>query len=134
RHFNLSILRKKVFYPPYSKSNLQYLSFYTIMWYSGIMIVSFGNKLAKEIWEKNSAKAVPKELWIRSKALLTIMHNTSTIDDLKIKGQPPNIRLHKLKGDRKDEWSVTIQLPWAITFKFKNGEFSEVKIENYHKG
>lgn len=104
------------------------------MWYSGIMIVSFGNKLAKEIWEKNSAKAVPKELWTRSKALLTIMHNTSTIDDLKIKGQPPNIRLHKLKGDRKDEWSVTIQLPWAITFKFKNGEFSEVKIENYHKG
>ena len=32
------------------------------MWYSGIMIVSFGNKLAKEIWEKNSAKALPKEL------------------------------------------------------------------------
>lgn len=62
------------------------------------------------------------------------MHNTSTIEDLKIKGQPPNIRLHKLKGDRKDEWSVTIQLPWAITFKFRNGEFSEVKIENYHKG
>jgi proteic killer suppression protein len=104
------------------------------VWYSGIMIVSFGNKLAKEIWEKNSAKSLPKEIWIRSKALLTIMHNTSTIDDLKIKGQPPNIRLHKLKGDRKEEWSVTIQLPWAITFKFKNGEFSEVKIENYHKG
>src|SRR5215204_3283842 len=61
---------------------------------------------------------------------MTIMHSTSTINDLKIKGQPPNIRLHKLKGDRKDEWSVTIQLPWAITFKFKNGEFSEVKIKN----
>ena len=53
-----------------------------------------------------AAKSLPKELWIRSKALLTIMHNTSTIDDLKIKGQPSNIRLHKLKGDRKDEWSV----------------------------
>ena len=98
------------------------------------MIVGFGNKLAKEIWEKNSSKFLPKELWIRAKALLTIMHNTITIEDLKIKGQPPNIRLHKLKGDRKEDWSVTIQLPWAITFKFKNGEFSEVKIENYHKG
>lgn len=107
---------------------------YSTVWYNGIMIVSFGNKLAKEIWEKNSSKSLPKELWIRAKALLTIMHNTSTIDDLKIKGQPPNIRLHKLKGDRKEDWSVTIQLPWAITFKFKNGEFSEVKIENYHKG
>ena len=104
------------------------------MWYNEIMIVSFGNKLAKEIWEKNSSKSLPEELWIRSKALLTIMHNTITIEDLRIKGQPPNIRLNKLKGDRKEEWSVTIQLPWAITFRFKNGEFSEVKIENYHKG
>ncbi|MEK6556551.1 MAG: type II toxin-antitoxin system RelE/ParE family toxin, partial [Bdellovibrionota bacterium] len=71
---------------------------------------------------------------VRAKALLTIMHGTSDMNDLKIKGQPPNIRLHKLKGDRKDEWSVTIKLPWCITFKFKNGEFLDVKIENYHKG
>ena len=55
------------------------------------------------------------------------------IEDLKIKGQPPNIRLHKLKGDRSEFWSVTIKLPWCITFKFKNGDFSEVRIENYHK-
>lgn len=98
------------------------------------MIKNFGNRAAKEIWENSSSKAIPKELWLRAKALLTIMHSTSTINDLKIKGQPPNIRLHKLKGDRKDEWSVTIKLPYCITFKFKNGEFSDIKIENYHKG
>lgn len=98
------------------------------------MIKNFGNRAAEEIWENSSSKALPRELWLRAKALLTIMHSTSTVSDLKIKGQPPNIRLHKLKGDRKDEWSVTIKLPYAITFKFKNGEFSEVKIENYHKG
>jgi proteic killer suppression protein len=98
------------------------------------MIKNFGNRTAEEIWGNSSSKSLPKELWLRAKALLTIMHSTSTINDLKIKGQPPNIRLHKLKGDRKDEWSVTIKLPWCITFKFKNGEFSDVKIENYHKG
>jgi proteic killer suppression protein len=98
------------------------------------MIKNFGNRAAEEIWETNSSKLIPKELWLRAKALLTIMHSTSTINDLKIKGQPPNIRLHKLKGDRKDEWSVTIKLPWCITFKFKNAEFSDIKIENYHKG
>lgn len=98
------------------------------------MIKNFGNRAAEEIWELNSSKSIPKELWLRAKALMTIMHSTSTINDLKVKGQPPNIRLHKLKGDRSDEWSVTIKLPWCITFKFKNGEFSDVKIENYHKG
>lgn len=96
------------------------------------MIRNFGNKIAQDIWETNSSKSLPKEFWIRAKALLTIMHGTTDMNDLKIKGQPPNIRLHKLKGDRKDEWSVTIKLPWCIIFKFRSGEFVDVKIENYH--
>ena len=98
------------------------------------MIVGFGNKVARDLWEKNQSKGLPKELWIRAKALLTIMHATTDLTDLKIKGQPPNIRLHKLQGDRKEEWSVPIKLPWCITFKFKAGEFIDVKIENYHAG
>lgn len=98
------------------------------------MIKSFGNKAAQELWELSESKSLPKELWIKVKALMTIMHATTTLNDLKIKGQPPNVRLHKLKGDRKDQWSVTIKLPWCITFQFKDGEFSEVRIENYHKG
>ena len=98
------------------------------------MIVNFGNKTAVEIWEENSSKRLPKEMWIRAKALLTIMHSSSVIDDLRIKGEPPNIRLHKLKGNRKEYWSVTIKLPWCITFKFKGGEFSDVRVEDYHRG
>ncbi len=98
------------------------------------MILNFSNKAAEEICENNFSKAIPREFCLRAKALLTIMHATDTLNDLKIKGQPPNIRLHKLKGNRSDEWSVTIRLPYCITFKFKNGDFYDVKIENYHKG
>lgn len=98
------------------------------------MIVSLEGKVAKDIWTTNKSKSLPKEMWIRAKALMTIMHSTSSLEDLKIKGEPPTIRLHKLKGDRREYWSVTIKLPWCITFKFKNGEFSEVKIENYQRG
>lgn len=96
------------------------------------MIKKFRGKVAKDIWEQNQSKTLPREYWLRAKALLTIMHSTTRMDDLKIKGQPPDIRLPKLKGDRKEYWSITIKLPWCITFKFQNGEFSEVKIENYH--
>jgi toxin HigB-1 len=98
------------------------------------MIVSFQGRTAKDIWQSGHSKELPRELWLRAKALLTIMHATRTLDDLRIQGQPPNIRLHKLLGNRKDYWSVTIRLPWCITFKFNSGEFSEVKIENYHGG
>ncbi len=96
------------------------------------MITSLRGKVAKDIWERNQSKSLPGEMWIRAKALLTIMHATNSLDDLRIKRQPPDIRLHKLKGGRSDYWSVTIKLPWCITFKFKDGEFSDVKIENYH--
>ena len=98
------------------------------------MIVSLRGKVAKDIWTANQSKTLPRDLWIRAKALLTIMHATTTLDDLRIQGEPPNIRLHKLRGDRRDYWSVTIKLPWCIAFKFQNGEFSEVMIENYHRG
>ena len=98
------------------------------------MIISFQGKIAQDIWASNQSKTLPRELWLRAKALLTIIHSTSTIDDLRIQGQPPDIRLHKLQGERKKYWSVTIKLPWCITFKYRNGEFSEVKIENYHRG
>jgi proteic killer suppression protein len=101
-----------------------------------IVIENFGNKAARDIWERDASRAVPAGLRVRAKALLTIMHATSSLDDLRIKGRPPNIRLHKLKGDRRDEWSLTIshQSTWRITFKFKNGRFLDVKIEDYHEG
>lgn len=96
------------------------------------MIISLGNKAAQEIWEQEQSKRLPKELWIRAKGLLVIMHTTNSLANLRIRGQPPNIRLHKLKGPRGNEWSVTIKLPWCITFRFENGEFYDVKIEDYH--
>lgn len=96
------------------------------------MIRNFGNRVAQEIWETDSSKVVPRDLWVRAKALLTIMHGTTDLGDLKLKGQPPHLRPHKLKGERRAEWSVTIRRPWCITFRFKAGEFIDVKIENYH--
>ncbi len=98
------------------------------------MIVGFGNKVARDVWERDSSKRLPRPMWERAKALLTIMHNTSALEDLRIHGQPPNIRLHKLKGDQAGRWSVTIDLPWCITFAFHRGEFHDVRIENYHRG
>ena len=96
------------------------------------MITDFNGKVARDIWQTNQSKTLPRKFWVRAKALLTIMHASASIDDLRIQGQPPDIRLHKLKGNRKSYWSVTIKLPWCITFEFADGEFSNVKIENYH--
>ena len=100
------------------------------------MIKSFGNRIARDIWKTNSSKQLPENLYIRAKALLQIMHSTARLEDLKIKGQPPNIRLHKLKGNLRSYWSVTLlkTSPWRIIFMFKSGEFDDVRIVDYHEG
>ena len=44
----------------------------------------------------------------------------------------PTFRLHELKGDRKDTWSVTVQANWRITFRFSGGDADDVDYEDYH--
>ena len=44
---------------------------------------------------------------------------------------PPSNRLHKLKGELKAYWSVSINLKYRIVFKFENGQASDVAIINY---
>lgn len=98
------------------------------------MIRNFGNKIAEEIWEQNSSKKLPRELHLRAKAILTIMNATKTLSDLKILGEPPNIRLHRLQGNLKEYWSITMKngSPWRIIFKFEQGEFIDIQILDYH--
>lgn len=99
------------------------------------MIENWGNKIAQDIWEKGFSSKIPKELHVRAKVLLTIMHSTDTLADLRIKGEPPSLRLHQLKGERKGELAIDIvnkTCPWRIVFKFKDGKFYDVKIEDYH--
>ena len=45
-----------------------------------------------------------------------------------------SIGLHKLKGDRKGQWAMTVSGPWRICFEFSKGDAHEVEIVDYHKG
>lgn len=46
----------------------------------------------------------------------------------------PGHKLEKLKGDRKDQWSVRINGQWRICFEWRDGESgpSGVEIVDYH--
>ena len=44
----------------------------------------------------------------------------------------PGCRLHRLKGNLKGHWSVTISGNWRITFRFEDGEALDVDLVDYH--
>jgi proteic killer suppression protein len=40
--------------------------------------------------------------------------------------------LHKLKGERKGFWAMSINGPWRLVFRFDDGNAHEVEIVDYH--
>ena len=45
-----------------------------------------------------------------------------------------SVGLHKLKGDRRGQWAMTINDRWRICLKFRKGDAFEVEIVDYHGG
>jgi len=63
--------------------------------------------------------------------LLATLNAATSLNDL---SPLKSVGLHKLTGDRKDRWAMTVNGPWRICFKFKKGDATDVEIVDYHRG
>ena len=63
--------------------------------------------------------------------LLLALNVATTLQDL---SPLKSVGLHKLKGDRKGQWAMTVNGPWRICFEFRRGDAYEVEIVDYHGG
>jgi toxin HigB-1 len=97
------------------------------------MILSFGNKLARDLVEENWSKEVrsfPPELIRAARKKLAILHAARELKDLL---SPPGNRLERLKGERKEYYSIRINDQWRIVFRFSGGNAEDVMVEDYHR-
>ncbi|HMM79076.1 MAG TPA: type II toxin-antitoxin system RelE/ParE family toxin [Pyrinomonadaceae bacterium] len=44
----------------------------------------------------------------------------------------PGYGLHELKGERAGTWAMKVNKNWRLTFRFQDGNASEVDLEDYH--
>lgn len=93
------------------------------------MIISFGNKETKKIWEGERVKGFSTEIQEIARRKLRMLNNSQDLNDLMI---PPSNRLEKLKGSLKDFYSIRINNQWRIIFKWNNGNAEQVEIIDYH--
>ena len=63
--------------------------------------------------------------------LLAALDAATSLDDL---SPLKSVGLHKLKGDRKGQWAMTVNGPWRVCFRFRNGDAYDLEIVDYHKG
>ena len=89
------------------------------------MIKSFKHKGLEVFYRTGSTKGIRLCSTTFEKTSLYVEAMTS-VNDLKL----PSLRLHKLKGDMAELYSITVQANWRLTFKFDE-ETQNVYIVDY---
>jgi proteic killer suppression protein len=93
------------------------------------MIISFGDKRTQKIWDGEWVKGYSTDLQSIARRKLRMLNNSIDIKDLNI---PPSNRLEKLKGNRKDYYSIRVNDQWRIIFQWENGNSFNVELLDYH--
>ncbi len=93
------------------------------------MIRSFKCKETEKIWNQIYSKRFPVDIQKTALRKLFMIQRAKELKDLKI---PPANRLERLKGDRKDQYSIRINDQYRVCFIWKNSIASDVEIVDYH--
>lgn len=95
------------------------------------MIQSWNNAASRKFWEGergSSFRGLDEDNAIELLAALNVAKSLKDLSPLKSFG------LHKLKGDRKNQWAMTVNARWRLCFRFKDGDAYDVEIIDYHRG
>ncbi len=92
------------------------------------MIKSFTHKGLQKFFETGSTRGIQADHTKKVRMQLAVLNTAKTIDDIDI----PGYRLHKMKGARQEDWSITVSGNWRITFHFTEGNAYNINYEDYH--
>lgn len=95
------------------------------------MIQSWGNSRSRRFYEQGKASKCRGMDEETAEDLLAALDAAESLSDL---SPLKSLGLHKLKGDRTGQWAMTINGPWRICFRFRDGNAHDVEITDYHKG
>ena len=82
----------------------------------------------RRLFEKGEAKWLRADHVAKVENILAVLNRARKPSDMDL----PGFRLHRLKGDLKDFWSVTVRANWRIIFRFGDGHAYDVDLIDYH--
>lgn len=92
------------------------------------MIQSFRHKGLKRFYKDDDRSRLPLDMVDRIAIVLAALDSANTIAAM----NRPSFRLHRLKGNLKDFWAVTVRANWRIVFRFEDGKAFDVDLVDYH--
>ncbi len=95
------------------------------------MIKTWKNAATRKIYEQGKARGFRGLDVAAAEELLVSLDAATSLRDL---SPLKSVGLHKLSGKRKGQWAMTVNGPWRVCFKFRDGNTYDVEITDYHKG
>jgi proteic killer suppression protein len=92
------------------------------------LIKTFQHRGLKRLYERGKANRLAADHVKRIEDVLAHLDAAGRASELAL----PGYRLHRLKGDLRNVWSVRISGNWRITFRFEDGNAFDVDLVDYH--
>ena len=89
------------------------------------MIVSVRDKRIAILMAGEAPPRFPPSLVRPARRAVRALMAASTLEDLRL---PPSNRLEALKGDRRGQWSIRINLQWRLCFRWSERGAEDVEI------
>lgn len=93
------------------------------------MIISFRCRKTENLFKRISIAPQWRDIAPVALRKLNYLHAAVKPEDLRV---PPSNRLEKLKGDRREQYSIRINNRWRLCFEFEDGNAMNVEIVDYH--
>ena len=96
-----------------------------------MIIHSIHHRGLRLLIEDDNPRFLQHNLVDRVRKVLTALILAEKLDKF-IADAPRGWRVHRLSGDRQDEWSISVSGNWRITFAEEDGYIDRLNLEDYH--
>lgn len=82
----------------------------------------------RRLFERGDPKGVHPDHRQKVENIFAILNRARKPEEMNL----PGFRLHRLTGDLRGFWAVTVRANWRIIFRFEEGDACDVDYIDYH--
>ena len=96
-----------------------------------MIVRSVRHRGLRRLIENDDPRFLHHDLVDRVRKAMTVLVLADDLDSF-IADAPSGWHVHRLSGDRRNDWSVSVSSNWRVTFEEQAGIIDRLNLEDYH--